>query len=79
MTTRARLMIMRKRHILFDLQHGLCYYCQQPVNASNQTIDHIVPRSKGGTYAWSNLVGACLRCNQKKCNKSLGEFYANRR
>lgn len=33
---------------------------------TNLTVDHVVPLSKGGKWAWENLVTACTRCNGKK-------------
>ena len=33
------------------------------------TVDHIVPRSRGGDTSWTNVVAACLRCNLKKGNR----------
>ena len=35
------------------------------------TIDHIVPKNKGGEDSWTNLVIACQNCNRKKGNKTL--------
>jgi 5-methylcytosine-specific restriction endonuclease McrA len=34
------------------------------------TIDHVVPRSKGGKTSWTNVVAACHNCNRKKGNRS---------
>ena len=33
------------------------------------TVDHIVPRSRGGDTTWTNVVAACLRCNLRKGNR----------
>jgi 5-methylcytosine-specific restriction endonuclease McrA len=35
------------------------------------TIDHIIPKHKGGHHSWENLVAACVPCNTKKGNKLL--------
>lgn len=48
-----------------------CQYCGRK---SNLTLDHIVPRSKGGKNSWENLVTACEPCNLRKGNKSLSEL-----
>jgi len=48
-----------------------CVYCG---NTSNLTIDHIVPKSKGGKSSWENLVAACIDCNNKKDDKFLHEI-----
>lgn len=47
-----------------------CSYCGQFGN----TVDHIIPRSKGGPSSWGNLTTACLSCNGKKGDLSLGEM-----
>jgi len=40
----------------------------------NLTIDHVIPKSKGGTWDWMNLVTACNVCNGKKGEKSLKQL-----
>ena len=47
-----------------------CAYCQRPAN----TIDHVQPKSRGGADSWENLVACCLRCNNKKGDKTLAEI-----
>jgi 5-methylcytosine-specific restriction endonuclease McrA len=55
-----------KRH-LWDAQQGRCAYCGHIFAAiTDATIDHLVPKAKGGTGAISNLRLACLPCNQAK-------------
>ena len=48
-----------------------CQYCGVVCHKSNATIDHVVPRSKGGEMSWENAVTACIRCNLRKGSKSL--------
>jgi len=43
----------------------ICQYCGKKIK-SRPTIDHIVPKSRGGDFSWTNVVTACIRCNQKK-------------
>lgn len=38
------------------------------------TIDHVIPRSKGGKNVWENVVGACQKCNAKKADKLMSEI-----
>lgn len=45
-----------------------CQYCGQ---TKNLTIDHIIPKSKGGDNSWENLCLSCSSCNTKKGNKLL--------
>ena len=37
------------------------------------TVDHIVPRSRGGRHEWTNVITSCKACNHRKGNKSLQE------
>jgi 5-methylcytosine-specific restriction endonuclease McrA len=43
-----------------------CQYCAIYFRESDLTIDHVIPKSKGGTSSWNNVVAACKPCNQKK-------------
>lgn len=47
-----------------------CAYCGK----SATTIDHVLPRSRGGRDSWENLVACCLRCNNVKGDKTPGEM-----
>jgi len=47
-----------------------CAYCG--VHAS--TIDHVIPRSRGGADSWENLVACCLRCNNIKGDRTPQEM-----
>ena len=49
-----------------------CQYCGCRA-VGELTIDHIVPRSRAGTDSWENLVAACVKCNNKKGNRTLEE------
>jgi 5-methylcytosine-specific restriction endonuclease McrA len=48
-----------------------CQYCAR--RGERLTVDHILPRSRGGETTWTNVVAACLRCNLQKGNRSLPE------
>ena len=43
-----------------------CQYCGDMPGCHELTVDHVIPRSRGGVHSWQNLVTACKRCNQKK-------------
>ena len=43
-----------------------CQYCGERFPASALTFEHVIPRSKGGTTSWSNIVTACVPCNTRK-------------
>jgi 5-methylcytosine-specific restriction endonuclease McrA len=47
-----------------------CQYC----GSSAETLDHVVPRSRGGRHVWENLVAACRRCNHTKADRTLDEL-----
>ncbi|MBI5160923.1 MAG: HNH endonuclease [Micrococcales bacterium] len=47
-----------------------CGYC----GASASTIDHVLPRSRGGADSWENLVACCLRCNNTKGDRTPQEM-----
>ena len=60
--------VLNKKN-LFRRDNHTCQYCGKK---SNQlTIDHIVPKVKGGKDTWENLVTACHRCNNQKGDKDL--------
>jgi len=44
-----------------------CQYCNR--RGERLTVDHVLPRSRGGDTTWTNVVAACLRCNLKKGNR----------
>jgi 5-methylcytosine-specific restriction endonuclease McrA len=48
-----------------------CQYCGK--HSRDLTLDHVVPRSRGGQSTWENLVACCKTCNAKKGNRLLKE------
>ncbi len=49
------------------------HHCQYCGSSRQLTIDHVIPRSKGGTHTWDNVAIACKTCNHKKGDKYLNE------
>ena len=47
-----------------------CGYC----GTKATTIDHIMPRSRGGGHSWENCVACCANCNHRKADKLLSEL-----
>jgi hypothetical protein len=47
-----------------------CQYCGEKLSPSKITIDHVIPKSHGGTTSFTNCVVACYPCNGKKANKT---------
>lgn len=61
------------RNDLFLRDSGACQYCERKLAREEATVDHVVPRSKGGQTSWDNCVICCAECNTKKGNKFLSE------
>jgi 5-methylcytosine-specific restriction endonuclease McrA len=53
------------RRAVFARDRWTCQYCG---SRSNLTVDHVVPRSKGGASTWENIVASCAPCNRRKGN-----------
>tara|TARA_Y100001970_G_C14211615_1_gene847272 strand:- start:723 stop:1274 length:552 start_codon:yes stop_codon:yes gene_type:complete len=51
-----------------------CQYCQHHFSLENLTIDHVIPKSKGGVMRWVNVVTACKKCNFNKGSKIVTPF-----
>lgn len=71
MIRRPRPRVKLTRREIFIRDDFTCQYCG--VRAGDLTIDHIVPRSRGGQHTWENLVSACRSCNHRKGGKTLQE------
>jgi len=65
----ARRMPVTRRGVLRRDEHH-CGYCGK----SAATIDHIMPRSRGGADSWENLVACCLKCNNAKSDRTPQEM-----
>ncbi|HAC66075.1 MAG TPA: HNH endonuclease [Cyanothece sp. UBA12306] len=61
---------LTRRNILERDRHT-CQYCNY--RGEQLTLDHIIPRSRGGGDTWENLAAACVRCNVKKGNRTPKE------
>ena len=59
------------RREVFIRDHFQCQYCGS--FQKDLTLDHIVPRCKGGGLSWSNIISACKKCNHRKAGKTLRE------
>lgn len=65
-----RSVIFSRRNV-FKRDKYTCQYCGMQPGMDELTIDHIVPRSKGGISSWTNCVLACIECNKQKADKAL--------
>ena len=68
---RPRPRVKLTRREVFIRDSYTCQYCGR--QSHDLTIDHVVPRSRGGAHSWENLVSACKPCNRRKGGKLLGE------
>src|ERR1700751_1413346 len=59
--------LSRKNILLRD--RNCCQYCGTILPSSELTLDHVIPRSRGGNSSWENLVACCHPCNRKKGNR----------
>ena len=50
-----------------------CQYCGNYFPFNKLTMDHVLPKSRGGKNTWENLVAACMKCNQKKGSRTPQE------
>ena len=54
------------RRNIFARDENRCQYCGKRRPTSELSLDHVVPRSRGGKSSWTNIVCACTRCNARK-------------
>ena len=58
------------RKAVFARDGGRCAYCGAPATS----LDHVVPRSRGGEHSWNNVVSACGRCNHVKADRAVADL-----
>lgn len=61
------------RRNIYKRDHFTCQYCGVQPGSEELTIDHVLPRSRGGTSSWENCVLACVECNKRKADKTPTE------
>lgn len=61
------------RRNIFLRDHHSCQYCGVHPPDDELTIDHVIPRSRGGRTTWENVVLACTRCNMRKGDRLPSE------
>lgn len=59
------------RREVFLRDHYTCQYCGKQTR--ELTLDHVVPRHRGGRHDWENVVSACIPCNHRKANRTPEE------
>lgn len=68
---RPRPKVKLSRREIFHRDQYTCQYCG--TKGKELTIDHVMPRHRGGRHTWENLVSACKSCNHRKGGKTLEE------
>ncbi len=61
------------RYNIFARDKNTCQYCGQRFHRSELNLDHVVPRSQGGTSTWENVVCSCHECNRQKGGRTPGQ------
>ncbi len=61
------------RSLLYMRDLHICGYCGQEYEGKQLTIDHILPKSRGGKNTWTNCITACRSCNIRKGNRTPDE------
>ena len=64
-----RLPLPVSRRTVLARDNYTCQYCGVQPGKTQLTIDHVIPRSKGGGMTWDNVVAACAPCNRRKGNR----------
>lgn len=64
--TRIKENVKLRAESLYYRDHGVCVYCEKPITFTEMTCDHVVPKSRGGRYEWTNIVSSCYDCNYAK-------------
>lgn len=58
------------RNNIYIRDRYICQYCLDAFNTRDLTLDHVIPKSKGGKSEWTNIVTACKKCNHAKSNRT---------
>jgi hypothetical protein len=61
------------RRNVFARDRDTCQYCGKHCRKEDLNLDHVVPKSRGGEMSWTNIVLSCIKCNDKKANRTPSE------
>jgi 5-methylcytosine-specific restriction endonuclease McrA len=59
------------RFEIFQRDNFICQYCGR--KTGQLTLDHVIPRYRGGEHSWENVVSACIPCNRRKAGRTPAE------
>ena len=71
--SKRKLSIACNRKNVFWRDNYTCQYCGNIFSYGKLTMDHVIPKSRGGHKRWDNIVSSCHKCNNKKGSKTLEE------
>ena len=74
MSVRGKRHKQRKRLKVWCNSGGVCAYCGVPLSVDEMTLDHVLPKAKGGDSGVGNLVAACRTCNEIKGDRESGSL-----
>lgn len=63
------------RRNIFARDANRCQYCGRKFPSSELSLDHVIPKSRGGTATWNNIVCACMACNVRKGGRTPREAH----
>lgn len=67
-----RVVRFNKKNVYIRDQY-VCQYCRQKLTAHRLSMDHVLPKSRGGKTTWNNIVASCMVCNSRKADKTPEE------
>lgn len=70
---RPRPVMRLSRREVFIRDRFMCQYCGRRTALKDLTLDHVLPRFRGGSHTWENLVSACRGCNHRKAGRTPRE------
>jgi 5-methylcytosine-specific restriction endonuclease McrA len=71
MVRRPRRERKMSRYEIFNRDKYTCQYCGE--QSRHLTLDHVIPRYRGGQHTWENVVSACVACNRRKAGRTPRE------
>ena len=70
---KLRLKVPMTRRNIAIRDNSSCQYCGVVLETAEYTIDHVLPRARGGSTVWTNLALACVQCNKRKSDRTPQE------
>ena len=72
---RPRVPVRFSRQNIYARDKHICQYCGRKFPPEDLTYDHVIPKSRGGRTAWSNIVTCCVGCNRAKGGRTPSEAH----